>query len=208
MKIAVSYLKSKYSKEETIERINQTSADYLHVDLMDGSFVEQNNLNWKELTKLLKKSQKPLDIHLMTNDLDIQIMEAIKQKPEMITFHLEATKEVSKWIKVLKKAKIKVGIALNPDTPINLVIPFLKEVDFILIMSVVPGLGGQAFLKSILPKLKELSSYRKEYSFKISIDGGINEETIFNVKEMVDMIVSGSYICQNENYEEQIKQLR
>ena len=84
----------------------------------------------------------------------------------------------------------------------------MKEVDFILIMSVVPGLGGQAFLKSILPKLKELSSYRKEYSFKISIDGGINEETIFNVKEMVDMIVSGSYICQNENYEEQIKKLR
>ena len=208
MKIAVSYLKSKNTQEETIKKIEQTSADFIHVDLMDGIFVEKNNIYLKLLEKLLKNTSKKLDLHLMTQDVEPYLEELKKLNPEYITFHIESSCNVEKTIKQIKTSNIKVGIALKPNSQIDLLKPYLTELDQILIMSVEPGRGGQSFMPQIIPKLEEIRSLQKRYHFQINIDGGINEETIKQVKDHVDIIVSGSFICEAENYEKQIEKLR
>ncbi len=208
MKIAVSYLKSKNTQEETIKKIEQTSADFIHVDLMDGKFVEKNNIDLKLLAKLLKNTSKKLDLHLMTQDVEPYLEELKKLNPEYITFHIESSCNVEKTIKQIKTSNIKVGIALKPNSQIDLLKPYLTELDQILIMSVEPGRGGQSFMPQIIPKLEEIRSLQKRYHFQINIDGGINEETIKQVKDHVDIIVSGSFICEAENYEKQIEKLR
>lgn len=209
MKISVSYLSSKYSKEETVQLIEKTSADYIHVDLMDGGFVPKKNFEIYEVLTLLKEHTKPLDIHLMVFDPIIYIEELATLKPEYITFHIEATKDIVKTIELIKKNNIKVGLTLKPNTNILELMPYLCLVDLVLIMSVEPGEGGQSFIPTSIDRLEELIKIRQEnnLNFKISMDGGINEETIKLVKDL-DIVVSGSYICKSNNYEEKIKTLR
>lgn len=209
MKISVSYLSSYYSKEKTIDLIESTSADYIHVDLMDGGFVPNKNFTISEVLNLLKNHQKPLDIHLMTFDPIIYIEELSKLKPEYITFHLEATKDVVSTIELIKRNNIKVGLSLRPNTNILELMPYLTLVDLVLIMSVEPGAGGQGFIKESINRLEELTHIRTEnnLNFKIAMDGGINQETIKELKNL-DIAISGSYICKSNAYEERIKKLK
>lgn len=208
MKIAVSYLKSPFSKEETIKKIEQTSADYLHVDLMDGKFVPSKNFEINQVFELLKSHQKPLDIHLMTEDLENYIDSLSPLNPEFITFHLEQKEDIFKIINLIKEKKIKVGLAIKPNTPIKNIKPYLKIIDLILIMSVEPGKGGQSFLEDTPNKIKELKKYITSENILISVDGGINEISIKQIKNEVDMVVSGSYICESDDYESQIQKLK
>ncbi len=205
MKIAVSFLKSVLSKEETIKKIEQTSADFIHVDLSDGLFVKDNNF---EVIKLLKNHKKPLDIHLMTNEVEPYLKDLIPLKPTCISFHLEAPCDIKKTIETIKKENIKVGLAINPETKIETLKDYLNEIDQVIIMSVTPGLGGQPFIENTIPKLKELNELKKNHHFNIMVDGGINDQTIHKVKDYVDIIVSGYFICKEENYEEQINKLK
>lgn len=209
MKISVSYLSSYYSKEKTIMKLEKTSADYIHVDLMDGGFVPTKNFTIDEVLRLLKNHEKDLDIHLMTFDPIIYINDLAVLKPEYITFHIEATKDVVKTIELIKRNNIKVGISIKPETNILELMPYLPLVDLVLLMSVTPGAGGQNFIYHIADKFQELLKIRNEnnLNFKISMDGGINEDTIKLVKDL-DIVVSGSYICKANDYEEQIKKLR
>lgn len=209
MQISVSYLTSYYSKEKTIDLLEKTSADYIHVDLMDGGFVPAKNIEMNDVLKLLRNHEKPLDIHLMTFDPIIYIDELANLKPTYITFHIEATKDIIKTIELIKNYNIKVGISLKPNTNLLELMPYLSFVDLVLIMSVEPGAGGQSFIPKSVNRLQELIKIRKEnnLTFKISMDGGINNETIKKVKEL-DMVVSGSYICKSQNYEEKINSLR
>ena len=208
MKVSVSFLKSPYSREITIEKIENSNADYIHVDLMDGKLVERKNFKTEEVLSLLKKKKKPLDIHFMTEDLEEYIDSFAILKPKYITFHIEAKCDTVKIIEKIKQYHIKVGLAINPDTPLEKIIPFLKKIDLVLIMSVKPGLGGQVFLPSTINRLKEIKKYQKEMNFMISVDGGINDNTINEVKEYVDMVVSGSFICESEDYQKQINKLK
>lgn len=208
MKISVSYLSSKKSKRETIRLIEETTADYIHVDLMDGGFVPKKNFTMEEVEELLEKHTKPLDIHLMVFDPIIYVSSLAKLNPEFITFHLEATKDIVKTIEAIKMHGIKAGITIRPDTDLYELMPYLSLVDLVLIMSVEPGAGGQEFMMSAVERLHELLQIRKNngLSFLTEIDGGINSETIQLVLD-VDIAVSGSFICNSSNYQERIDEL-
>lgn len=208
MKISVSYLSSKKSMRETIRLIEETTADYIHVDLMDGGFVPKKNFTIEEVEELLEKHTKPLDIHLMVFDPIIYVPSLAKLNPEFITFHLEATKDVVKTIEAIKMQGIKAGITIRPDTDLYELMPYLSLVDLVLIMSVNPGEGGQEFMISAVERLQELLQIRKNngLSFLTQIDGGINKDTIRLVGD-VDIAVSGSFICNSSNYQERINEL-
>ena len=208
MKISVSYLKSIYDKKKTIEEIEKTSADFIHVDLMDGKFVEKNNIDMQDLQKLLKDCQKPLDIHLMTNEFETYLSELEALHPKYLTIHLEAPFDTDKSIDMIKKRGIKVGLAIKPNTSVEHIVPYLQKIDLLLVMSVEPGLGGQKFLPSTITKLQDLKKYQAIHPFLINVDGGINDTSIQDIKPYVDMVVSGSFICEQKCYETQIKKLR
>ena len=211
MKIAVSYLKSKKDLESTIKGIDASSADYIHVDLMDGVFVENKNDDLSMHVNALKNASKKLDVHLMMQGQaltrGIETMSLLN--PEYITIHSEI-EDVEKHIEQIKKKNIKVGLAINPDTYIIKLRPYLREIDKIIVMSVYPGKGGQSFLEKTISKLaviKEIIDDNK-YNIDLEIDGGINEETIKQVQPYIDTAVSGSYICMSEDMEHQINKLK
>ena len=208
MKVAVSYLKSDDYKK-CIEQINTTSADMLHVDMCDGKYVETKNFVFSEILKLLKVSSKVLDIHLMVENPDKYIDELAMLNASTITFHKKGSKDPKSTIEHIKSVGLKVGMAINPDEGLDTIKEYLNDLDEVLIMSVVPGKGGQAFMESVLPKIDELNSIKDNYHFITAIDGGINGETINMVKEKnLDLVISGSYITTSEDYEEAIGSLR
>lgn len=209
MKVAVSYLKSKYNLEETIEKIKRTNAEYIHVDVMDGKFVNNTTYEYKKLEAVLKNSNKLLDVHLMVEKPLQYIMDYKNLKPEFVTIHSEINNNLKDLIDLIHSFGIKAGISIKPKTSIESIEDILKYVDNILIMSVEPGLGGQKFMDSVTYKIDLLNKIKKEkkYNYVISIDGGINNETINKVKN-VDFVISGSFICMDDNYQEKIDELR
>ena len=208
MKVAVSYLKSTLSAEKTIEKITETSADYIHVDLMDGLFVPKKNDDLEYHISLLQNQTKPLDIHLMMIDPIESIKKLQILQPTTITVHLEIPK-LKESLELLDTFKIGKGIAVNPETDIEKITPYLKEINEVLLMSVHPGAGGQTFMPSVVPKITWLKNYRKTHNlqFTIAVDGGINDQTISAIKD-VDLVISGSFICESDDYEQQITKLR
>lgn len=206
MKVAVSFINSIYPAHETINKISSSNADYLHLDIMDGLFVSQKNYSYMEIKDLIVDNHKPLDIHLMVEEPLNTVKDYATLKPYDITFHLESTKYPMTIINYLKEHHIKVGIAISPDTPIMALKPYLAYVDLILIMSVKPGSGGQKFLPQTILKLTELNSLKPQYSFIISVDGGINETNIKDIPS--DMVVSGSFVCKYPDYNAQINKLK
>lgn len=209
MEIAVSFLKSKYTMEDTIKKINETNAEYIHVDVMDGEFVPNKSFIYNDVKEILKKTNKKLDIHLMVGNPLEYILEYKNLNPEIITIHSEINKNIDDYIDLIKSYNIKVGLSIKPKTSIETIEKYLNRIDNILIMSVEPGKGGQKFMDSILYKIDILEKLRAEnnYNYKISIDGGINEDTIVKVKK-VDFVISGSYICMSNDYQSKINELR
>ncbi len=205
MLVAVSFIKSKYSEKETIDIINQTSSDFLHVDIMDGIFVENKNYDFDDIELFVKDNHLPLDVHLMCNNPFSYIEDYIKLKPYNITFHIEAVESPEKLINYLHDNGIKCGLAINPDTDIKEIIPYLDKIDTVLVMSVYPGKGGQKFIPSVVNKINELSKLKG--NFVIEVDGGVNNETIA-LLDNADIVVSGSYVCCSDDYEERIKKLK
>ena len=197
--IAISFLKSKYSRVDTIQKIAESDADLIHVDLLDGIYAGVNNLDIDELIKELSNTKKKLDIHLMVKEPLEIIKKLINLNIWAITFHLDAT------TKPIEIHNIKVGIAINPDEDIHILNEYLDLIHYVLIMSVFPGKGGQEFILSVLDKIPYL--YNK--NVLIGIDGGINDESIKYLKNyQIDNIVSGSFICMSDNYNEQINRLK
>lgn len=209
MKIAVSYLKSKFSKAQTLHLIEKTSADYIHVDLMDGGFVPNKNFSMKEVLADLENHKKPIDIHLMVFDPIIYIHDLAKLHPNYVTFHIEATKEVVKTIEEIRKYDIKVGLSIKPETDLYELMPYLSLVDLVLVMSVEPGRGGQSFIPFSVNRLEELLKIREEnhLNFLIEMDGGINSDTIQLVSS-VDIAVSGSFVCMSDDFKLKIDELQ
>lgn len=209
MKVAVSYLKSKYNLEETIEKINNTDAEYIHVDVMDGRFVSDITYEYSELENVLKNTSKALDVHLMVDNPIKYILDYKNLKPVYITIHSEINSNIKDLIDLINSYGIKAGISIKPKTSIESIENILPYIDNVLIMSVEPGKGGQKFMDSIIYKIDVLNKLRKEkkYNYVISIDGGINDETVNKVKN-VDFVISGSYICMSDNYQEKINDLK
>lgn len=209
MKVAVSYLKSKYDLKTTIENIEKTDAEYIHVDVMDGIFVNNKTYLYKELETVLKDNKKPLDVHLMVKSPIKYIIDYKNLKPKFITIHSEIDKNIEDLIDLIHSYGIKAGISIKPNTSIERIENLLEKIDNVLIMSVEPGMGGQKFMDNIIYKIDILNKLRKEnnYKYLISIDGGINNETIKKVKD-VDFAISGSFICMSNDYQKQIDLLR
>ncbi len=202
MKVSVSFLKYQNSKEETIKKIMATHADYIHVDIMDGLFVEAKNDDLDEFIHLLKDSKKPLDIHLMVASPKEYIDKLKILNPEFITIQAEILNPLV-YLKQIKSYNIRAGLAINPDTDINIINNYLNYLDLVLIMSVYPGMGGQKFIPQVTKKIKMIPRDK----LLVSIDGGINDETIKIVRDDVDICVSGSFVCMSEDYEKQLEKL-
>ena len=206
--LSVSILGIKEKIKKNIKKLDKMNIDYFHIDIMDGTFVENKTWKYKEIKKLIKHTKTKKDIHLMVKDVKKYIDEYINIKPDIITFHYEATNNHLELIKHIKEKNIKAGISIKPDTEINEIEPLLKYVELVLVMSVEPGLGGQKYIENSTNKINELYNIRKEnnYNYLIEVDGGINNETKEKAKS-ADILVVGSYITNN-NYEEKINEFK
>jgi len=203
--IAVSYITSKLDRIETIKKIDESIADLIHVDLMDGLYVENKNFTIDELLNNFNNINKKLDIHLMVNNPIEYIDTLIELKPKIITFHLDSTNNPIDVINKIKENNILVGIAINPKDDISILNKYYDLIDYVLIMSVVPGKGGQKFMPEVLDKIKVLENKNK----LVGIDGGINNDTIKYLKNYkIDIYVSGSYVCMSDDYSKQISWLK
>ncbi len=209
MKISASFLSIKKNIEKSIQELGQTDIDFFHLDIMDGLFVPNKTFNITEISHLFKNIKQPIDIHLMVEDVLKYINEFKILSPKYITFHLEAVQDPNKIINYLNNLNIKVGLALKPNTNIETITPFLNKLDLILVMSVEPGMGGQKFIKSIIPKIKKLKQLKNKFNYKyiIQVDGGINDKTV-KFCSGADLIVVGSFITNSSNYNEQVNKLK
>ncbi len=204
--VAISILNIKDDFDK-IKKIDELNPDYIHVDVMDGEFVE-NKVDFLTLPNIKSK----IDVHLMVYDIKKYIDIYMKYNPEYITFHYEATDNILDYINYIKKLGIKVGISIKPDTSVENIIKYLSIIDLVLVMSVEPGRGGQKFINNSTNKIDELYNLREKnnYHYLIEVDGGINNTTVQSCKN-ADILVIGSYITMsndvNDSYESILKTL-
>ena len=204
-KVSVSFFNST-NVEDDILKINASTASFIHVDVGDGIFIERKFHPRKELDELNGALTKRLDVHLMCEDPLKYIEYYSMLNTEYITIHCEIKKDILNLIDTIKSYGIKVGLAISPDTDTYYLEPFLDDIDMILIMSVVPGKGGQKFIYNTVDKIKEIRKLIGNRNIIISVDGGINDETSKLCD--VDMVVSGSFILENDNIEEALDKVR
>ena len=205
--ISASFLSIKDNIKENIKKLDNTSIDMLHVDIMDGIFVPNKTWNINEVNELLIDTKKKKDVHLMVNDVKKYIDDFKIIKPEYITFHYEAIDNIFDMIRYIKSLNIKVGLSIKPNTNIEDINPYLKYLDLVLVMSVEPGKGGQKFIESSIDKIDYLYNERinNNYRYLIEVDGGINDITS-KLCNKADILVIGSFITKG-NYQEQIDKI-
>ena len=217
VEVSTSILNVKPGKEaETFLKLEKSKTDYLHIDVMDGKFVEKDTYKkMLEYSSYIKRiSNLPQDVHLMVENIDEAIDDFISIEPNIITFHLEACKneeEVFKYIKYLKENNCKVGIAVKPNTKLEDIYEFLPYIHMCLIMTVEPGKGGQTLLTDMIDKVKILKNYiEKNYlELDIEVDGGINLKTAPELKNAgANILVSGTAILMANDYKVIIDELK
>ena len=203
IQISPSILSADFSQlGNEIKRLEDAGADMIHVDVMDGHFVPNLTIGPPVIEALKKKTKIPFDVHLMISPVHKYIEAYSKAGADIITIHPEATEDLKTSILKIKELKKKVGVSLNPETNIDIILKFLDQIDLVLIMSVNPGFGGQKFMPEVLTKVKELKKIQEErkLNFDIEIDGGINFE---NYKKAIDaganILVSGTTIFKSNN---------
>ena len=197
MKVNVSILSNDLKPIDIIKKLDNSKCDRVHIDIMDGKFVKNKTWTFSEIKKLTSYSHLPLDVHLMVEKPEKYIEDYALLNTNDIIFHYEAVKDIKSMINLIKSYGLKVGIAVNPDTNVELLFPYLNKIDIVLIMSVYPGESGQSFIENSLEKIKSLKEeiIKQEVKTLIEVDGGINDETAVLCKEAgVDILVSASFI--------------
>lgn len=208
MKISLSILNADFSNLYNDLKEVMGSVDMLHMDVMDGAFVPNLSFGPDVIRSLRQKTNIPFDTHLMIEHPLRYLDDYIKAGSNFITVHYEALDNLNEIINYLKNRNIKVGISIKPNTKVEVLEPYLKDLDLILIMSVEPGFGGQNFDHNAITKCIYLKEKQNNYNYLISIDGGINNKTLPLVKDYVDMVVVGSYITKAKVKKEAIKTLK
>lgn len=186
---------------QAIKLIEEKNASFVHIDVMDGHFVPQVSYGQPVISSIKKCTKLPFDVHLMVENPENSIQSYIDSGADFITFHYEATNHVDRCIQIIHENGKKVGIALCPASPISLLDEVLPYIDIVLIMTVNPGWGGQKLIPYTVNKVKKLADIQREknYNFKISVDGGINQNTLNSVLEAgTDIVVSGSSFFKGE----------
>jgi ribulose-phosphate 3-epimerase len=210
--IAPSFLSADFTKlGQELYDIEKAGADWVHIDVMDGQFVPNITYGPIIVDACSKASNLILDVHLMIEKPDPIIPEFVKAGANYISVHQEACTHLHRSLQLIKSFNIKAGVALNPATELSSIEWVLDQIDFILIMSVNPGFGGQKFIKSSVEKIRQLSRLLKDQNSKaiIQVDGGINKETIKSVSEAgATSFVAGSAIFHTDDYKETIRNLR
>ena len=210
MKIAVSYLNvEKKNISKVVSELDKTTVDFIHMDVMDGKYVPKKANLFSDVEDIGYYTRKRLDIHFMVQKPLKIIDDYASLNVFCMTFHLNIKDDIEKVIERCHKFGIKVGLAINPEDEIDIIDPYLEKIDLILVMSVHPGLPGQEFIKTTLPKIKALKSKIKKTKRDIllSVDGGIN----LNNKDFLgdaDILAVGSAITNSNDYEKTIEELR
>lgn len=201
---------------QTIYNLETAGADYFHIDVMDGEFVENNNIEqMRKYTEYIKQiANTKLDVHLMVKDVENFVKAYIDMEVDSISFQIEACKneeQILKLISYIKENNIKVGLAINPKTEIEKIHQFLPYIHKVIVMTVEAGKGGQELIPETLQKVKELKKFASDnnYDVDIEVDGGINDKTSLRAVEAgANILVSGSYIINSTNYKEAIEKLK
>lgn len=204
---APSLLAADFSKlREEIQEVEKCGAEYLHLDVMDGNFVPNISYGAPVISAIRPYSNLVFDVHLMVEEPDRFIKDFVDAGADIITVHVEATKHLHRTIQLIKSYGKKVGVSLNPATPIETLKHVINDIDMVLIMSVNPGFGGQAFIPETLNKIKELRTLYPEID--IEVDGGVNNKTVEAIKEAgANVLVAGSYLFSG-NYKEKIELMK
>jgi ribulose-phosphate 3-epimerase len=197
--------------ENEILKISDVS-DYLHLDIMDNKFVPNFTFTLEEAAQIISFTKIPVDSHLMIEDPDHLAPKYAEAGSDSVTFHFEATKNIEQTIKDIRSNGSKVGIAIKPKTSLDLVAPFLEELDMLLIMTVEPGFGGQSFMFDQMYKVeaaRKAINTSKKREILLQVDGGISTETIaLAAKSGADCFVAGSAVYKSENPADMVKKLR
>ncbi|MCB5239246.1 ribulose-phosphate 3-epimerase [Niallia alba] len=212
IKVAPSILSADFAKlGDEVKDVELGGADYIHVDVMDGHFVPNITIGPLIVEAIRPVTTLPLDVHLMIENPDAYIPQFAKAGADIITVHVEACRHLHRTIQLIKEHGVKPGVVLNPSTPVEMIKHIIEDIDMVLLMTVNPGFGGQAFIPNVLPKIREVRQLADQLNptLEIEVDGGINAETAVLVKEAgANVLVAGSFIYNNSNREEAIKAVR
>lgn len=213
MKIAPSMLSADFNRlAEDIAEIESYGVEYLHIDVMDGTFVPNISFGAMIFAGLRSKSQMVFDCHMMVDNPVRYISDMAKAGADIITIHAEATKHLHSDLQAIKALGVKAGVSINPGTSVEVIRPVLSMVELVLVMTVNPGFGGQSFIPECLEKIELLDQLRKErqdYHYEIEVDGGVNDQTGRQCLEAgADVLVAGSYIFKHPDRRAAVESLR
>lgn len=212
VKIAPSILSANFAKlGEEITEVENSGADYIHVDVMDGHFVPNITIGPLIVEAIRPVTDLPLDVHLMIENPDRYIPTFAKAGASIISVHQEACPHLHRTIQLIKDQGVKAGVVINPATPVEMIKETLSYVDLVLVMTVNPGFGGQSFIHETLPKIKLLDELRKDhqYSYELEVDGGVNAETAKLCTDAgADVLVAGSAIFNKADRKAAIAEIR
>ncbi|RIO77877.1 ribulose-phosphate 3-epimerase [Staphylococcus gallinarum] len=197
--------------QQEVKDLEAAGVDGVHFDVMDGRFVPNISIGLPILDAVRKGTNLPIDVHLMIEEPEKYVDLFAQHGADMISVHVEATPHIHRVIEQIKSQNIKAGVVLNPGTPVDAILPVIRMVDYVLVMTVNPGFGGQSFISDSIEKLDQLTSIkdRMELDFDIEVDGGINNETVKNVIEHgATMLVAGSYFFKQDDYKQVTKLLK
>jgi len=212
--LSVSMLSAHFGRlDQEVEKVNQTSADLVHLDIMDGVFVPNLSYGFPVAELIAQSSQKPLDIHLMIVDPDryVERFRAIGENAHYLSVHYEANTHLHRTLQQIRKCNMKAGVALNPHTPVELLLDVLEETDFVVVMSVNPGFGGQQFIPQAINKVIRLKEMilKRNPSCLIEVDGGVNAQNApLLIKAGADILVAGHALFRGGDVQKGIESFR